>query len=283
MSPRQRKSFVKPETRREWLEQSEDGHSPPEIAKAEGVDPRTVRKHISIAMHEKETKDARSTVLRNALERHYDQLCRCAERLVQQTTSDAKINIDALSPNTNEINPYESQLKIALRQHIPKSPLWKLLSEEAKLRVRVEEFTQPFNKKIETSISSDPRLTSQLTNEENAVVRGIVEALTHQARFWVKGSSTLNPNDNLKSEPAEEGFVNLKYGAFNLGKVKKENVELIRKTISDWTARAQEWKEFDELKKAESDLRRVHQNLNDEIAVISLRHVLPGRCKYCPL
>jgi hypothetical protein len=236
-----------------------------------------------MAMHERETKDARSTVLRNALERHYDQLCRCAERLVEQTTADAKINIDALSPNTNEINPYESQLKIALRQHIPKSPLWKLLSEEAKLRVRVEEFKQPFNKKIETSISSDPTLTSQLTNEENAVVRGIVEALTHQVRFWVTGSGTLNPNDNLKSEPAEEGFIHLKYGAFNLGKVKKENVELVRETISDWTTRAQEWKEFDELKKAESDLRRVHQNLNDEIAVISLRHVLPGRCKYCPL
>ena len=78
----------------------------------------------------------------------------------------------------------------------------------------------------------------------------------------------------------EEGIA---FVAGNLGKVKKGNVELIRKIISDWTARAQEWKEFDELKKTESELRRVHQNLNDEIAVISLRHVLPGRCKYCPL
>jgi aminoglycoside phosphotransferase family enzyme len=68
-----------------------------------------------------------------------------------------------------------------------------------------------------------------------------------------------------------------------LGKVRNEHIELIRETIAHWTAHAQEWKEFDELKKTESELRRVHQNLNDEIAVISLRHVLPGRCKYCPL
>jgi hypothetical protein len=56
-------------------------------------------------------------------------------------------------------------------------------------------------------------------------------------------------------------------------------MELLR----DWESRLKELEELEKLKKCFLDLSRVEKKLNDEIAVITLRRVVPGRCHYCPL
>ena len=53
----------------------------PKIASNDGYDVRTIRRHIELTKQQREVKDARATVLRNALERHYEDLCSSAERL----------------------------------------------------------------------------------------------------------------------------------------------------------------------------------------------------------
>jgi len=86
---------------------------------------------------------------------------------------------------------------------------------------------------------------------------------------------------------AEEGFVNLRYGAFQLGKVAESRLqtvrEVIRGVLQDWESRIKQFDEYQKLEKSFLELRRVEKNLNDEIAVITLRRVVPGRCRYCPL
>ena len=82
MAKRIKKPLVMPEKRREWYKRSEEeGESAPQIAKADKYDVRTVRKQIEIEKQEREIREARSVVLRSALENHYRDLCRYAEGL----------------------------------------------------------------------------------------------------------------------------------------------------------------------------------------------------------
>ncbi|MBA7611805.1 hypothetical protein ES703_19036 [subsurface metagenome] len=81
----------------------------------------------------------------------------------------------------------------------------------------------------------------------------------------------------------EEGFVNLRYGFSQMGKVKEEHVRIIRDVLEDWELRIKQWEEYQKLEKSFTELRRVEKNLRDELAVITLRRIVPGRCKYCPL
>ena len=280
MSPREKKPPIKPERRQEWLERCEGGESPPKIAAADGVDPRTVRKHIEIAKQEKESKEARASVLRSALERHYADLCRYAERLGGQSSARHFTGADV---SVTPAIQYELQLATALRQHIPRSPIWGLLNQQTKLRASEVQLTKEIKRRIEESVASDPHLLTALTGEENGVIPGLIIALSAQAQQWIQGWSSVNVEDNLKAKSAESGFVDLSYGAYNMGVVKEEHVELVRTVILDWTVRIKEWDVFHGLEKNLRDLERVEKNLRDEIAVIALRRVVPGRCRYCPL
>jgi hypothetical protein len=279
MSSRQKKPPVKPEKRLEWLARYENGESPPKIATTDGFDARTVRKHIEIASQEKETKEARAIVLRNALERHYADLCSYAERLLGQSSS---LRITEIGMSVTPALPYEQQLADALRQHIPRSPIWGLLNQRTKLSANKAEITKELDSKIKQDITSDSSLLVELTPEENSVIPGLIDALTSQAQFWVLGQATLNAVDNLRAKPAENDFVELSYGAFGMGKARRGHIELVRAAIINWEARIKEWDAFHNLEKNSNDLRRVDNALRDEVAVIALRRVVPGRCRYCP-
>ena len=85
-------------------------------------------------------------------------------------------------------------------------------------------------------------------------------------------------------DKAKEGYVSLRYTVvFLMGEVKKEHTEMIKKVLRDLEARVKEWEECKKLEKSFIELERVEKNLKDELAVISLRRIVPGRCRYCPL
>ena len=82
MAKRIKKPPIKPEVRRDWLRRNEEnGESPPQIAAQDGYDVRTVRKQIDLAKQEREAREARIVVLRDAMQRHYDDLRKYAEEL----------------------------------------------------------------------------------------------------------------------------------------------------------------------------------------------------------
>ena len=71
MGKRTKKPPVRPEVRKDWLNRYEkDGESPPQIAKSDGYDVRTVRKQLQEAQREREIREGRLTVLRKAIEGH---------------------------------------------------------------------------------------------------------------------------------------------------------------------------------------------------------------------
>ena len=277
MGKRIKKPIIRPDQRFDWLSRYENGESPPKIAKKDKVDVRTVRKHIELAKQEMEVKEARSMVLRNALERHYEDLCDYARTLGGQS-SERTPGIQAPSPE---------YMDIALRQHLPRSPIWSYINQKDSLQQRITQLTEEIDSKIEEGIKSDSRLNTKLTEGEPGLIHWIIAVLKFQVEQWSRGGRGLSVKENLIAERPQEGFVNLHYGAFQLGKAKQNRAKKVRETIrevlQDWESNIKQLEEFEKLKKSFLELRRVEKNLDDEIAVITLRRVVPGRCRYCPL
>jgi hypothetical protein len=272
MAKRIKKPPVKPEVRQSWMKRHEQGESITDIAANDKFDARTVRRHIELAKQQREVKEARSIVLRNALEAHYSDLCSYAEKLSVLESGEVAAE-----------STREAYIHQALRQHLPRSPIWGYLRQRDNLKQQIDQLMQEAGMKLEKVVKSDLRLSPGLDNSEIGVVPGIVVVLKFQIEQWAKGNPGLNVKDNLIEEKTEEGFVNLRYGFSHMGKVKKEHIGVINKVLRDLESHVKEWEECKKLEKSFMELKRVERNLRDELAGITLRRIVPGRCRYCPL
>jgi hypothetical protein len=130
-------------------------------------------------------------------------------------------------------------------------------------------------------------LSSGLTEGSSGLIDGFIQALKFQAAQWARGYRGLDIEENISTEPAGEGLLTFRYGAFGLGIVEQGRLrtvsDVIREALQDLQLRLKELEELSKLHKSLLDLTRVENSLNDEIAVITLRRVVPGRCHYCPL
>lgn len=273
MAKRIKKPPVKPETRSEWLRRYEGGESPTKIAENDNFDVRTVRKHIELAKQEREVREARAAVLRNALERHYVDLCEFAENL------DSKIE----GEHTVALAPESDRMLLALRQHLPRSPLWNNLRKWNRLHEENTRLEDEVKRRLKEEIEPDPKLSVFLHSDEHGVVDAISVALAFQVKAWSQGWKGLHLDDDLKAEPDGEGFVNARYGSAEMGRVKQEHVAYIREALIDFESRVRDWQQYTDIKKNVEELKQLKVRLRDELAIITLRRVVPGRCKYCPI
>ena len=271
MTKRGRKPGIDPKQGREWLRRCELGESPQRIAKTDSFDLRTVRKHIEMAKQEMEVKEARSMVLRNALEEHYRDLCNHAEKL------------SALkSGETAAWLPREAYIHNALRQHLPRSPIWGYLNRREILNEQIRHLRHQVALKVEEVVKSNTQLSSELGSSESEAVPGIIAALKCQVEEWIQGQPGLNIKEHFIVDDAGDGSANLRYG-FEMRRVKTEHIALIRGVLQDSESSIKQWEEYKRLAASLIELRRVEVNLREELAVITLRRIVPGRCHYCPL
>jgi len=288
MEKRIKKPPVKLEQRREWLRRSEMGESVPKIADTDDFDVRTVRKHIELAKQEREVKEARATVLRNALERHYDDLRNFAEKLNSQVLGSGNA-APWHDGDLMEAAPWQDDdlMEAALRQHLPRSPIWSYLSRWQNLNQKAKERPRQLENMIEEAVKADRRLTPLVTAGLDEVIPGVIGVLAFQVEQWSHGHKGLDLKDNLFTEPAGEGFVNLRYGPWQMGKMDSEHakgyVEIVRDILEDLESNIRDWEVYSELEKIITEIGRLRRKLREELAVIRLRRIVPGRCKYCPL
>lgn len=274
MGRRSRKPPVKPEVRRAWLRRyEEDGESPPQIAAADSFDVRTVRKQIERARGEREVRETRSAVLRNAVESHYRDLCKLAEEL------DTEIKQDKIIPSQLK----DSRMCSALREHMPRSPLWKKLGRWDRILEEIDNLEDDIRAQLREEIESDLRLNEIVAAGENGVIPGMVEALNFQMKSWARGWKGLDIKDNFKVEPVGDGFVKVSYGAFNMDKVKGKHATTIREVLIDFESKITSWEQYEKMQKLFTELERLKLSLQDELAIVTLRRIVPGRCKYCPM
>lgn len=274
---RTRKPPVKPEQRRDWLRRNEEnGESPPEIAKGEAFDVRTVRKQIEMAKQEREGREARSLVLRNAMEQHYNDLRKYAE----------KLNLQIYGQDITPSSPDEEFMAAALHEHLPRSPIWDYLRKKENLENIEKEQLVNTRNMIEAAALTDQSLNS-ISGRIDGLLPGIIEALVFQAQQWSHGKKGITPQDHLQNEPAGKEFVNLRYGFAQLGRVDVEQAheyqEIIREVLGKLEFSVKESEQYRELDKTANELERLNRKLREELAVIRLRRIVPGRCKFCPL
>jgi hypothetical protein len=273
MAKRIKKPTVKLEQRQEWLRRYEAGESPPKIAENDGFDVRTVRRHIEQAKQEKEVREARLIVLRSALESHYTAFCRLAEKLDAEIAREEKIPISLR----------EDRLWSALRQHLPRSPLWSYLNKWDELHEELAGLEKDIVKRLTEALKSDARLKKISSADGKGIIPGLVAALTFQMKSWAQEHMGLTLKDNFRIEYASEGFVNLHYGLAFMDSVNKDYVATIKQILSDFESKIIDGEEYGRLQKLFKDLGRLKQNLRDELAIITMRRVVPGRCRYCPI
>ncbi len=278
MVKRTRKPPITPETRREWLRRSEEGgESPPQIAAKDYFDVRTVRKQIELSKQEREVREARSLVLRSALESHYNDLRDFAERLNSRVSGLTNV----------PTSPDDDLIEAALRQHLPRSPIWSDTVKLQNLERKTKEELGKIRTVIEEMAKIEPRLIPPINDGLNGVTSGIVLALTAQAHHWSGGSPGLTTKDNFILEPAGEGMLNPRYGPYHLGLMSEQlgrsYETTFRDVIDSLESKLRESEEYRNLEKTAAEIKRLRGKLREELAVIRLRRIVPGRCKYCPL
>jgi len=273
MTKRIKKPPITPEQRRDWLKRYDQGEKPPRIADSDDVDVRTVRLHLNKALEEREIKEARTMVLRNALELHYADLCSFAE----------KLDSDIKQLRTISLSPTEKRMEASLRQHLSRSPIWRYLTRWDTLHQKISKIKPEVDGKLEKEVKSDTRLDPIVSDGEIAVIPGIIGALVFQVDQWSQGYSGLKLNCDFIYEPTDERSGNLRYGFSQMDKVKQEHVAIIREFLEDFESRLKNWEEYNDLEKSFTELKLLRQKLRDELAIIILRRIVPGKCKYCPL
>jgi chemotaxis protein histidine kinase CheA len=274
---RAKKPPVKPEQRRDWLRRSEEnGESSPDIAEHDDFDVRTVRKQIELAKQERENREARALVLRNALESHYEDMRNYAEKLNTQISGK-----DKTPPS-----PDEEFIAAGLREHLPRSPIWDYLRKKQNLEKTEVEQLKNTELLIEQLVKSDYQF-HQLSIKIKELFPDINGALEAQLKEWSLGREGINPKDHLHIEPEGNGFVNICYGAIRLRRIDAahadEYLEILREVLPKLESSLKQSEQYQELEKTAAELDRLNRKLREELAVIRLRRIVPGRCRFCPL
>ena len=267
MAKRIKKPPVRPEVRKRWLKRyEEDGDSPPQIATTDGFDVRTVRKQIEKARQEREVRETRLLVLRDATERHYADICQFAEKLKAHVTGEDSISLFA-----------DELLWPVLKQHLSRSPLWNLLNRRGTLLERLFSARESLEKRLNIEVGADTMLGPILSECGTGVVSGMVKSLV----FNVERG--LDIETNFRVKPTKDGKFSIELGAFPFGDVNEERqAQTVKGVLVDWQDKVSSWVESGEMGRILAELQRVRLKLKDELNTITMRRIVPGRCKYCP-
>lgn len=264
---------VLPDLRKDWLRRYEEyGESPLQIAKKDGYDARTIRKRIQQAQRERELREGRLMMLCSAIESHHRDLCDFVEHLDSQIAGEAPISTE----------PRSSTMWLALRQHLPRSPLWKSIDKWNKLLEKIDRLRSDIKARLERNLKAETRLRAISASGGSGVLPGMVEALVFQMEQLARGETGFNIEDNFDIKSDKDDLAIIKYGSFNMGKVKKQQATKVRDILISWEAKVDTWEEYYKMERMLQDLKRVQQKLRDDITTLTLRRVVPGQCKYCP-
>jgi hypothetical protein len=268
MPRRKNKPIVGAELKREWLRLTEEeGQSPPLIAKTAGYDVRTVRRAIETAKQEREMREARISVFRRASEDHYADLVNFTKQ-IDDILIEIKLSTSFLSQRKN-------RLWSALKQHLPRSPLWRATDKFDTLNNDIGNIRslliRELQKKVEGEIS---RLGSSRLNAE-----GIANAVVHQV-IILEGEYV----PELKITPMiVNREVQINFGAYNCGTVPENRADTAKEFITNLMTETSSKPESEKLRELISQRNKTVDVIREELATIQLRRILPGRCKYCPM
>jgi len=274
MRKRIKKPAVKPEKRREWLKRSEeDGESPPQIARADGFDVRTVRKQIETARQERETREARSSVLRHALEQHYADLVALAQ----------KVERALITPTSIPLAERGDRMWTALREHLPRSPMWKSLDRWEHLHTEIWRLEKEAERRLQSQVEASRSFRFRHGDEPGLHLDGLSRAVVQRLTSIAEAPDQSLPLHSFTSEPTPDGQIRIVYGSFLSATVPPDKEDETKEFIAALISGVSQWPECENMRRVMSELARITSAISEELATIILRRVVTGRCKYCPI
>jgi len=264
---RGKKTEINSQLRREWLEKYEAGQSVFKLSVEYQRDPRTVKHHIERALREREAKEARVIVIRDALMRHHARLISYAERLYNNVNSEEPVSTELL----------EDRMYYALKGHLPRSPIWNYLNRLNRLYGELDELKARLQTKFQKEIEKDAEMPA-----EESVRQGLLAAFLFQIIAWAKGHRGINLQEYFKAHTVGSRRSFVEYGNFKPGIVADSEVSRIREIIEGWEKRLIKRPEYYEAKDIFEQLHSLKIKTEEELAVIFERGIVPGSCKYCP-
>jgi hypothetical protein len=272
MPKRIKKPPVKTKTRLEWLKRVEYGETPPQIAKADECDVRTVRKHIELARMERDVQQARSEVLRKALEDHYQDLLDTVRNIENQVFGESQVSLEM-----------GVSLMSGLREHMPRSPLWENLRKWNRTLTELAELEAVIRNNLQREIEADGRLNGIVSQFANRVIPAAVDVLVHQVNEWARGREGLKIDRDIHIEKTKECRVRMRYGFSSFGEIEEVQIEIIKTVLIDFESGLKDRSEYLEIEGLFNRLGRLKTNIGEVLTVVLLRRIVPGRCKFCPL
>lgn len=274
MTKRIKKPAVQPEIRRQWLKRYEEGgESPPQIAKNDNYDVRTVRKQIELERQERERREAKFAVLRGALEDHYADLCSFTQKVDSELGSD-RTRLAVLK---------EDPMWPALHEHLPRAKMWKSLARWESLHIELGQLENDVKQKLENLVKTKSPLEFAAKPHEVGLGEGTLAALAFHLKVVAQGEPGLDSRADFQLEASDQETTWLRLGAFTIGRIPSTRVEEIQKFIINLLNEIITWQERDDMGHLLGELKRLQKVTHDELLVIILRRVVPGKCKYCPI
>lgn len=271
MKRRVKKPAVRPEVARGWLKRHDvDGESIPQIAEADHFDVRTVRRQIELMRQEREFREAKQVVLRQALEKHYVDLCTFAEKLRAEFGGDAPSKIPIKS----------DPMWKALREHLPRAPLWKDIDRWETLAESFDLSVRDLKARVGREASERTGLKLVSSPDGVGLADGLVDAIVFHLRSVARGWGGLK-DVRFTTTRAEHG-TRVFWAAYGIAMVPDDKVEDLRRSCEDLASRAAQWEEYSVLAGHIQEFLRLQRDVQEELTKIILRRVLVGRCVYCP-
>ncbi len=238
-----------------------------ELAAAAGYDVRTVRKQLEVGRQEREGREARATVLRQALEKHYADLVAFADRL------NASI-VGATLP----MGARGDRMWSALHEHMPRSPLWKEIDKMERLNKEIasiqdrawQRMQQEALKRSPVGFAPEAGATGLYRNPMEAALGQLLKPI--------------NPDIlEFQTQETRKGLVEIRYGGYLIATVSGEEVSETQRFLAALKSEVTGWPEREDMARMLASRSRGIREIEEELATVILRRVVPGRCKYCPV
>ena len=266
-----KKPLVKPAQRREWLRRlEEDGEPLSKIAESVKFDVRTVKKQTEMAIEEREGREARLIVLRQALEKHYVDLLILVDRLDS-----------ALIQSSLPMGIRDDRMWGALREHLPRSSMWKLIDKMERLNGDIRDIEKRAEQRLWEEVREENsfKLVSQTGVAEIELHdKGLLGAMSY--KLHQNHPSTLQ---DITISSISDGRTTLYCEGSACASVPTVQIEKAKEFIIGLMAQICHWPEYEELQKTISVRTKITGEIREELAILIFKRVFPGHCKYCPV
>jgi hypothetical protein len=261
---------IQPEQRSKWLKRFDEGESIFKIAADSYVDHRTVKRHLGLARIEKELRDERGIVIRNALEHHFSDLLSVVDIILSRLDNG----------ETVELSGDEEFLEEALREHIPSSIIWPLLRSR---NAYVDDFTSlkaEIKDKLGKTISSNVNLAAINQNKNGEPFRRMKSAL--KAAEKNQGRSDQDIEFTGKGEIAN--LLHLVSSAFTgFAILDEKELAVVQTVLTKIQGEMEAWEELTALENQYHKLADARTKLKEALRILKWKRVVPGRCRICPM